>query len=159
MVNNQNLEITRNICDLTNIQQLEAPSKIADHIMPILDVGRRKLIQYGASCTDATSAVIFTTSSTKDTYLWGGEITTAKDVNATSIFQYIQFVDEGGASKFFCTLRNEPLTATSASTSSFFAIPIKLKRGMAISIISSTAVASIDITASVFIEEVDVLQK
>lgn len=154
----KNNEILKGLRNITGLQASidEIPSQLARAIVPVIVANPERLIQTKtATASDLSSVTIHTTSSTKDTYLIGGEISTAKDAFSTSIFSQITATAFGSSSANFLILRYEPLTAGSSSQSISLSRPLKLERNSAINVINSTAVASIDTTGTIFFYETE----
>ena len=144
-----NAELIKNLINKAkiNINIDNVPSELAEKIIPVLEVSTpAQLIQIEAgTASDATFATIYTTSSNKNTYLVGAELTTSKDALATSIVSSISIVPFGKAGVSILTTRYEPTTAGHIHREIFFGNhPIKLAKNSEIRITNSTAIASID---------------
>jgi len=159
MVDIQNSKITDRLLEETKAQPyFDLPKRIADNIQPVLIVNPHNRV-FGVTTTksDTASSVFFLTSTTKDTYILAANLSIAKDVVSTSIFSTISLTQDGGAAGIFFKLNYEPVTAGNIQGSMNWAqTPIKLARGSNISITNSTAIASIDVSATIILVEVEV---
>lgn len=156
-----NSDLTKELIDGAKLQQQQGqiPQEIADKVIPVMEVNPKMLWCINkcvsGSLLDGASATLYTCPTDKDTYFVGGLITTAKDVNSTSLFTRITIVPRGStvAASILIT-RYEPLTAGQFSMAREFKFPILLERGSAILLTHSTAIASIDSSGEIQLIEV-----
>ena len=155
-----NAELIQNIIKQAKIQIQtdKVPTQLAEKVVPVLVAATpERLIQFKAnSASDATTANIHTTHSSKETYLMGIQMTIAKDAVSDSIISSVRATPFGSADLGLLAIRYEPTTASSALNESiFFPIAMKLEKATTITVTNSTATASIDTTATIFYYEVD----
>ena len=159
MGNIRNLQILKTFTDFFKLKIGDPLGDIVGRmIIPVVSVSIPPANVRTANTTlsDGTSATIFTTSLTADTYLTGALISTAKDVNATSLFSSIRAALFGRVATVVLRTRYEPVTVGSnINASLFFKEPILLERGSAITVTNSTAIASIDTSGQIFFYEIE----
>jgi len=158
MTTNFNSEVTQKIVKGLKLQGSaeDVPSRVGDVILPVFISNPDRLIRNESNAAnDATSQDIMTTSSVKDTYLVGAEITISKSALATSIFSRLLFTPFGQPARNLLRIRYEPLTAGNFHANITFPFPIRLNRGSVISITNTTATASIDANGTVYFYETE----
>lgn len=108
-----------------------------------------------ANLSDGLTGTILTTSLTADTFLVGMSISTAKSVDATSLFSSISGFLFGRPVAVLLRQRYEPLTAGQFYTDFAFPVPVLLARGTIVTLTHSTATASIDSSGFIYFYEVE----
>lgn len=158
MPTNNNVNISLKLKDSFKIQEgiENVPTKVAESIVPVLEVSAEKKIQVREQImSDASSQTIITTSSTKRTFFIGGLLSVSKDVVSDAITSSINITPHGGQSRVFLGIRYEPLTAGQFSQKIILPFPIELKKNTPIGLINSSATASIDALAVIYYYEED----
>lgn len=153
----QNQDINRAFIEETGILRDENPINISKNAVPTISINCKPRIKlaYG-SASDALSALLLLTSSKKRTFLIGASISYTKDVNATSLYsQIIATPVEGTSGSALFSMRYEPNTAGSNTSSVNFPYPIELLKNTNITITNSTNVASVDATGTIYYFEID----
>ncbi len=133
------------------------PTQLAEKIVPVICCDPKRDIRVlVGTASDSVSSLILTTSTTKRTFVIGTSITTAKDVNSTSLFTDIVATNIFGEGIRLNRTRYEPLTAMSHITNDLiYPLPIELAKNSTVTITNSTNVASIDSSGMVFYYEVE----
>ena len=158
MVDIQSKEVIDKISEDLKVQPaLQIPRELAKQIQLIYSVNPERIVKFThVSVSDSTGGAILMTNATKNTYLVGLQLSTTKDVVATSIFTSITGTPRDGVVKNLFTLRYEPLTAISNISEAInFAQPILLEKGTSVTLTHTTAVGSIDSTATAYFFETD----
>lgn len=159
MVDIQSKEVIDKISEELKIQPaMKIPREIMEKIQLSYNVNPDKpLVQLAAATlTNASSAVIFTTSSEKDTFLTGYQVYLIKDVTAVMGDAQITATPWGkSVSGAIWTYLGPTLTVDSTQATREFIPAIKLEPGKPIGIVSSNATAGIDIVAAITFYEVD----
>lgn len=157
VIEHQSKEVVDKISrDLKSQPALDLPKKLDDKINLSFNVNPDREIKVKTgTATDATATTVHTTHSTKETYLIGATMTITKDVNSTSVQTNLAVVPFGSVSTIFLIRRYEPTTAGSFEHGVSLKYPLKLAKGSAITINNSTAIASIDASATIYYYEVD----
>lgn len=148
----------KHIVDLAkiNIATESPPRELGKTVVPVMEVKPMPMIQIVRTATaDATSANMMTTSTTKKTYLVGAGISVSKDAVNNGTNTRIDAVPEGRASVGVVEIRYEPITALSNLRGDAFFPPMLLEKGSTISIVNSSATASVDISGIVYYYEED----
>jgi len=144
---NNNMTIS---LDMNRIFDLKGESSnlVSDFIQPIVDIKNTVNIIQAATLTSALSTTLFTTPLNKDFYLTAYHLRFIKDVTATTTLLSIQaFIL--GVKKIIALLPSFTLTVdTGVQTHSLF-YPIKIDRGTAITIDSTTNVANFSASAMI----------
>jgi hypothetical protein len=155
MPNNQNPDLVRAFCNGAKIQILEVPSRIAESIVPVLDVTPRnhRVSTFGgsASIINGTSQNIIAAPATNvrtKLYITSAAISWIKDVTSTATVASINITMSGFSARII-SLAGITLTAGSDSTSLSFPIPIEVDNGTNITLTSDTGVANIQIRGSI----------
>jgi len=161
MVENQNAEITKVMSEELKESNLATlPRNVSNNIQPVLQVNQQPEVKIlDGTASDAVSSTLMTTSSNKDTYIVGAQLTVSKDAVSDSTTSYLALQPKGDIFDDALRLRYEPSTAGSHHIALTFPIPILLERNTAIRVHNQTATASIDATAIIYYYEVDTLQK
>ena len=158
MAINHNTGIAERLRNLFKIQQNveSVPEKVADAILPVVDVSPTKVMRFiQGIAVDATAVVVHTCSTTKQTWFVGGYLSVAKDVVSTSLASSLKITPKGGGSNAFIRIRTEPITASQLTQSVILPHPILLEKGSVILVENTTAVASIDTAAIIYFYETD----
>jgi len=158
MVDIQSKEVIDKISDDLKVQpSLQIPRELAKQIQLVYNVNPEREIKIASvTASDSTAVAIMTTSATKNTFLIGASLSTAKDVVSTSLFSAIRgHVFGQAATAILFAQRYEPVTAGAHSLTINFSKPIKLERASVVSVSNSTNVASIDTTGIVYFFETD----
>jgi len=150
-----NSTLTRELIDAAKIQTSKdkIPSELAEKVVPVMEVNpkllRRVNIIKGATAVNTTPVTIFTTQSGKDFYCTAATLSLIKDVNSTSVYSSIQCSVDGLVVNL---LKISSLTLTPQNDSAVinFNPPIKIDRSTAVVIASSTNVANITNTGTIF---------
>jgi len=142
----QNLEIVKRI-----VRKFKLQSDIVDNN---IDVIATIPIDYEGDCAvqaanNATSGNILTTSLDKDTYIYGAFLTVVKDATSTSTSTNIN-ITKDGLTKVLLSIPCITLTAQTETVSVAFAHPIKIDRGITITVTNSTNVANVKSTGGVY---------
>ncbi len=155
----QSKEIIDKISDELKVQPaMSIPRELMDKIQLVYGVNPVKNIKVaGNTLSNGTSATIFTTSTTKRTFLVGASISVSKDVVSNSLLTRILAQPIGLAPTSFLILRTEPVTvAQGLVTNISFPIDgIELEKGSDVNLTNSSGTASIDSSAIVFFYETD----
>lgn len=157
LINNQTLlKALRDKLKIFNAESV--PTQLAEKIVPVvsLDLQYKEIKIASATATDATTATLITSSTTKRTFITSASLTISKDVvsTATSSGVYCFPLGAGGAG-VLAFIRYEPLTAGQFHQVITFPFPIEIEKGTIVTVINSTNVASIDTTGTVFYYEED----
>lgn len=157
MVDIQSKEVIDKISEDLKVQPaMQIPRALAEKIELVYVVNPERLVKIkGATASDATTATIITTSTTKDTFLIGAGIAVAKDVNSNSLISSIVATPSQSDAQTTLMIRYEPTTAGQFKQYISFPIPIKLERGTTVTITNTSATASIDTTGIIYFYEVD----
>lgn len=137
------------------------PRTLSNQIVPVMEVNPRlvkslNIIRSG-SLSNATSATVHTCHSTKETYLWAAQLTSVKDVTATTAGQAMKVTPFGdNTARNILTISALTLTAESPSSASIALFkPIRLKAGSTITITATTATGNVNVNGNVILEEVE----
>lgn len=157
MVDIQSKEVIDKVSDELKIQPAGAiPRAISDRIMLNYNVNPAIRMQVlKADVSDSTGGTIFTTSTTKRTFMIGAEMAISKDVVNDSTLSDIRMTPLGKAAASFLTLKYEPTTAGQLIESVILPYGIELEPGSTISTRNGSATASIDVTGTVYFYETD----
>ena len=159
MVDIQSKEVIDKISDELKIQPaLQIPRQLAKDIQLVYGINPERLVQaVSSSSSDATASTIYTTSTTKRTFLIGAQLSLSKDVLATSLNARIDCVPlRSGVAVDIVKIRLEPLTvAQGLNDDIHISIPMELEKGSILQIRSSTAIGSIDMSAVILFYETD----
>ena len=136
MTTNYNSTLTKEIIEVGRLQQQKdsIPSEFSDKILYVADVNPKhaRILNLCGNASKSTTAAttIFTTSSTKDTYLTGIGISWTSDATCDSTQYYVDCVLDGQSSvTVLMLLLKQPLTAGNGVQYIEFAYPIKLAKG------------------------------
>ena len=132
------------------------PTRSSDIIQPVFVANPAPIIQIKTgTASDALSQTIFTTSETKKTFLIGVQLSGAKDVVSTSLSSSILATLKGQAARVIDFIHYEPVTAGEFGNNLMFPIPLLLEPNTIVAVQNSTAIASIDTSALIFIYEIE----
>jgi len=151
-----NSNLTKEIIDGAKLQVQDGniPSEIGNTVVPVMEVNPKLLRETNflasGAVTNSTGSTIATTSTTKDTYLTGCQVSFVKDAGSTATLIRAYCTRYGTTTPEAC-VRIACLTgvAQAGETSVTFANPIKLARGSNLTINPDTNVANLS-TAVVF---------
>lgn len=121
--------------------------------IPVVEVGVQSIkkgVSASQSCTNATTATVYTTPTDRDFYITGGNLTFVRDATATSALFGLGYTDENGGSQNLLTFAGVTLNACWGSTQTPQMHPIKVKRGTNIVITSSTNVGNFKATGQIY---------
>ena len=153
-----NSGVIKKLVKVLNLQtgKDKIPSELAEKIQAVVSAEpERTIFAKEQTCSDATTTTIFTTDAKKNTYAVGVSLSVSKDAVATSTSSRIAgTLDEGGGINLI-RIRYEPLTAGQFTESITFPYPIKLAKSSNVSVANSTAIASVDASATIFYYEED----
>lgn len=124
-------------------------------IQPVLIVNPTQyntFIKFNDS-NNATNTTIFTTSTTRDTYLTAFTLSVIKDVTSTSTGSSIGVIIDG-AVILICKISSITLTIQNATISLSLPYPIKVDKGSIVSVRNATGNANIYTSACIFGYEV-----
>ena len=157
MVDHQSKEVVDKISDELKIQpSLQIPRGISKEIQLSYNVNPRKRIQVSrVSGADASSVAIFTTSTTKKTFLIGVSLSVSKDVVNDGKVSSITATPLEGSSETILEIRYEPITAGQFTETIMFQHAIELKKATAVGFINGSALASIDAAGIAYFYETD----
>jgi len=158
MTDIQSKEVIDKISEDLKIQPaMKIPREIMDKIQLSYNVNPERLIRMAvADVQDDTLETIFTTDSSKDTFIVGATISVAKSVLSTSIFtKLLVFPFQRTAVETIFQIKYQPVTVGQFTESITFPQPIKLARNTLVQLDNSTAIASLDTSITVFFYEVD----
>lgn len=155
-----NSDTIKRILDDAGIQTSidNVPSELASKVVPVLISNpiRFPLIK-NVVISDASSGNVFTSSTKKRTFITGYQLAVTKDVNATSIMTSIKIQPKfSGSALTLVALTYEPLTVGNLNSALMFPYPLELTKGSSPRIENSTAVGSIDVSATLFYYEIEV---
>jgi len=143
MAIHRNLQIPEDLRRIFNLKTGEfLGNDIAEQIVPVIPVTPVCKIVRNVRADDAASAVIFTTPADRDFYLIAIGISVIKDVLATSVFTRIQVVING-VNRQLMETPGITLTVQNTSRDLCLSPAIKIDRNTSITIINSTAIATI----------------
>lgn len=157
MVQIYNSDTIKRILEDAGIQTShdQVPNKLSDKVVPVLISNPVPLIKLAfIDTSNDASQTIFTTSSTKDTYITSINLSIARDVTHDGDNTRIRATPFGNASKILFKLRYNALTAGSENGSIDFEHPIKLTKNTNVGIDNGTATANIDNTGIIYYYEV-----
>lgn len=160
MVDIQSKEVIDKISDDLKVQpSMLIPRELAKHIQLVYvanpGVNDRELQAIEGVTSDSLSSIIFTTHTTKRTFLTGINMTYAKDaVNDGNSSNVLATLVRGNTSVII-PMRYEPTTAGSDNTAILFPVPLELAKGTQVLLNNNSATASIDAGAVVFFFETD----
>jgi len=146
---NQSRQLRRVFSDGAKIQELEVPNKIAESIVPVLDVTPNfhrlsRPLTTLTSLSNALSAIVYNCSTVNETYLTGATLSYIKDATATSTSIGLSIIDdETNGVNALIRVRGITLTAQNGVVSWNTNYPIRLKKGSTITITSDTNVANV----------------
>ena len=157
MVEHQSKEVIDKISDELKMQPaMSIPREISKNIQLVYEVNPIRRVQVAVGvAVDTTSATVFTTHATKDTFVTSISLSVSKDVVNTSAASRVQLFPVGGAVVHVVRINYEPVTAGSHDKTVLFNPPIKLERNSVVNIINLTGLASIDASAIVTFYETD----
>ena len=157
MVEIQSKEVIDKIGDDLKVQpSMAVPRELSKDIQLSYNVNPvRQVRLVEGVITDATTGVIFTTSTTRRTFIIAAQLSVAKSVLSTSVSSNLACFTVGAPARALLLLRYEPVTAGQEHISISFPVAIELERGTAITLNNSTAIPSIDLAAQVMIYEKD----
>lgn len=159
MVDIQSKEVIDKMSEELKVQPAMAlPRKLNDSIQPVYNVNpfSHKLKLTGGGPSDATSSIIHTCSTEKDTYLVAVNMSTQKSALHDGNTSAVRITTDQQTAFPILLTRYEPLTAASNIGQEFaLPIPIKLKRGSNITCTNETATASVDTRCVVIYYETD----
>jgi len=155
----QSKEVIDKISDDLKVQPaMSIPRMLADKIQLVYGVNPPKKLKYmSKTVSDGTTSTVFTTSATRRTFVVAMSLAVAKDVVATSIQSAIRGTPFGDTTRNLLTIRTEPVTVMQGETANL-TIPeggLELDKNSLVTVTNSTAIASIDTTASVYFYETD----
>lgn len=153
-----NGEIIRKLINEAKINTAHdvTPTQLAEKIIAVLNVNPDKQINVGyGECNDATTNTLFTTSTTKDTFLIGGSMSISKDAGATSVESTILLTPFGKAVIKFMAIRYRGSTAGEHSKEVILPFALKLARGTTVTHTNSAAATAINNLTSVYYYEVE----
>lgn len=156
----QNSDTIKNVRDSARLSISEGfPDKLDEGVKAIIDVTPRNnriatLVRH-ATATGSTNALIYTTPTTKDTYITACSVSYSKDATATGAEFWIQTTIDGRTA-FICRVAGLTTTAGTQSMSMSFPVPIKVDRGVSISIFADAFNANQRIVGTVVGYEVDI---
>ena len=154
-VRNRNNELLKSFNQITNrdlqghsavpldVNKEIVPTVVLNPFSKFCDIARSQ------SCSNATSATIYTTPTDRDFYLTSASLSVIKDVTSTSTFSSVFITLADGVTSDIIVLSEITLTAQTGEQSMNFSFPIKLARGINITIKNSTNVANIISRASI----------
>lgn len=158
MVDIQSKEVIDKMSQDLKVQpSMMLPRELGKMIIPVYNVNPVAglfTIRSGTA-SDATTATIIATSSTKRTFLTSINLSVAKSVASPSIVSTVQAFVIGKGNQNIHQIRYEPLTAGQFTDSITYPIPIELEQGTNVLVTNSSATASIDTTATISFFEVD----
>lgn len=132
-------------------------SDINDYIVPVIPISRVATVSLRTALADSAGpGTILTTPTDRDFYLTGVTMSVIKSVGSTSLLTHVQTTINGVA-RFIIAIDSLSVTAQSETISQTFNPPLKIDRGVVISINNNTAVASIRSSATItgFFVDVD----
>lgn len=144
----QSTEIKQGIINATKINPSvnKIPSTLGNQIIPTLEVNPliNAICDVVAQTTasNTTAATIYTTPTDKDFYLTSLTLSIIKDATSTSTFSDVR-TTINGASVILTRIAGFTLTAQNSNMSLTLPIPVKLDRGVAITVNNGTNVANI----------------
>jgi len=132
------------------------PSIVEDKIRAVIDVEPKPMVNTTTgTASDATTATILTTSTSRRSFLTYCSLSVAKSVLATSLFSDIAVFPRGKASSTVLRIRYEPVTAGEFTNSINFDTPIELEPGTIVTVTNTTTTSSIDSSGTVGIYELE----
>jgi hypothetical protein len=162
--NNQvtNKDAIKALIDSANLPIIDIPIKLAQSIVPIIDITpvAHRVVNIGRSTatTSPSNSTIYTTPTDRDFYLTGAILTASYDATADNTFTHLQTYVNGYLFSIL-EFRKISLTAFSDNTTISFPTPIKLDRGATIVLSGSFNVGSGTKGAAIFGYVVDTQQK
>lgn len=160
MVDIQSKEVIDKMADELKVQpSMALPRKLVNSIQPTYQVNPPVDIRIISSVlNDVASTVLFTAVAGKRTFLYGGNISVAKDVVSDSIFSSLvgTLVSSPVTSQTLFRLNYEPVTAGNIQGSFVLPHPVELQPTRAIVMNHGTNTASIDGAFQIYISETDV---
>jgi len=135
----------------------ETSADVADYIQPISIISAPTDLIRTATRTATGTSTIFTTSTTKDTFITGVLISLSTDVNA-NVTQCECYVNQGGAARSLARISHALGAAGNNSVFIPFDLPFKPDRGVAVSFAVVSAVGVFSGTANVYGYEQETLQ-
>ncbi len=160
-VNNE--KITKRILEETKSNIAEGiPQQLSNVISPVIVSNELPEIKIATgSAIDAASGTIFTTSSTKRTFIVGVLLGLSKSAASTSLYSsikaYLKTIPGTQSNLLF--IPYEPSTAGQFFNSIMFSNPIEILKGTAVTTTNQAAVASIDNYAVIYYYEVDSIDR
>jgi len=153
----QSKEVIDKISDDLKVQpSMQIPRALMEKIQLVYNVNPVRLVQsVGGSNANAATVTIITTSTIKDTFLTGLNISVTRDVVAASTVTAIRATAFGKGESIFLAIRYEPTTAGNDTTNAQFTLPVKLERGTTVRLTHSSTTAAILGEGTVYFFETD----
>jgi len=149
-----NSDLTKELTEGAKIQvsRDRVPNQLADKVVPVMEVNpkllRRVKIVKNVQAANATSATVFTTPTDRDFYLTGYCLSVIKDATSTSTGTSLRSTIDGAAVRIAeiiglsLTVQNQTITGSCTP-------PIKIDRGVTITVNNTTNVANVSSSAEI----------
>lgn len=143
MVNNFNNLLTRRANDLFNIKDGNFFfNRVSDILTPVIPIEECSQIVKQAFVNNSVGATIYTTPTDKDFYITGATMSLIKDVTATSTQTSLRCTI-GGEVLYLMQIVGITLTPQSSTISIALARPLKVDRGINITLNNATATGNV----------------
>jgi len=131
------------------------PNQLAEKVVPIFNCKERRLILVsGITAVNSTSAIIFTTSATKRTFIIGAVLSYSRDAGATSTSSYINATPFGfTTTRTILELRYNSGAADRNAIILTLPQPMELKKSSNVSVYNATGDANISAEGIIYYYE------
>tara|TARA_Y100000310_G_C20678243_1_gene814340 strand:+ start:2456 stop:2938 length:483 start_codon:yes stop_codon:yes gene_type:complete len=134
----------------------KTPTEVADKVLATFNTNPDpEIFTFYSLKSDSVGGSVYTTHSTKRTFLYYALISVTKDANALSVRTHLTAFIKGKAGLPILSIRYEPSTAGNHHTSLVFPHPIELEKGKLFSFENSDATGSIDAELILGLSEVE----
>lgn len=159
MVSINNSQVVRDLADITQIQQVEGvPAQLSTAIAGTIELNpyitAKCLEVRNQTASNATSGTLLTTDSNKSTYLVSCSLGVIKDALSPSTESSILTTINGTARRVIM-IPSIATTAQNDTVSMSFPRPLKIDKGVTVTVTNSSATATIKASATIAYFEVD----